>query len=75
MDQLQETSNDSDTHLDEKGDFAEYQRYATLRNTEVTNLQQRLQAHLPTVTSDAQFTAILANLEKMKCAPDASYLS
>ena len=71
MNQQQEANDDSDSHLDEKGDFAEYQEYATLRNTEVTNLQQRLiTAHLPTVTSNAQFTAILTNLEKMKCPPD-----
>ena len=58
MDQQQQASDDSDTELDGKGDFAEYQRYA---------LKDRLPAHLHTVTSDAQFTAILTNLEKLKC--------
>ena len=70
MDQQQQASDDSDTELDGKGDFAEYQRYATARNTDMSALKDRLQAHLHTVTSDAQFTAILTNLEKLRCPSD-----
>ena len=70
------TSNsDSDTDCIEKGDFCECLSYATARKRQVSALKKRLQAHLHTVSTDGQFTAILTKLEKMKCPLVASVLS
>ena len=68
--QHEQGSDDSDTELDGKGDFAEYQRYLSARNIEMSGLKGRLQAQLHTVTSDSQMTAILTKLENLKCPPD-----
>ena len=62
-----DSNSDSDTDCIEKGDFCEYLSYATARKRQVSALKKRLQAHLHTVSSDGQFTAILTKLEKMKC--------
>ena len=51
----------------EKGDFCEYLSYATARKRQVSAFKKRLQAHLHTVSTDGQFTAVLTKLEKMKC--------
>ena len=62
-----DSNSDSDMDCIEKGDFCEYLSYATARKRQVSALKKRLQAHLHTVSSDGQFTAILTKLEKMKC--------
>ena len=62
-----DSNSDSDTECIEKDDFCEYLSYATARKRQVSALKKRLQAHLHTVSSDGQFTAILTKQEKMKC--------
>ena len=62
-----DSDSDSDMDCIEKGDFCEYLSYATARKRQVSALKKRLQAHLHTVSTDGQFTAILTKLEKMKC--------
>ena len=62
-----DSNSDSDTDCIEKGDFCEYLSYATARKRQVSAFKKRLQAHLHTVSTDGQFTAILTKLEKMKC--------
>ena len=62
-----DSNSDSDTECIAKGDFCEYLSYATARKTQISALKKRLQAHLHTVSTDGQFTAILTKVEKMKC--------
>ena len=63
-------SDDSDDEQDDKGDFSEYRSYAAIREREVSLLKTRVQAHLQTVSSNGQFTAVFSMLEKAKCPQD-----
>ena len=63
-------SDDSDDEQDDRGDFSEYRSYAAIREREVSLLKTRVQAHLQTVSTNGQFTAVFSMLEKAKCPQD-----